>query len=83
MAPPTMKKMYSGLGRISAATRVRGWLATSATGRTPEAVVATRPYSRATPTVEVTITKGISLVGFLHSADTPRITVAPPVAKPR
>ena len=44
------------------ATRVKGWFATSGTGRTPEATVATKPYSNATPQVETTITNGISLV---------------------
>ena len=42
-APPTIKNIYKGPGKILEATKLSGWLATSLTGNTPDAIIAIIP----------------------------------------
>ena len=64
----------------TAATLARFCPATSSTGNTPAATNEIIPYKTATNNVETIIAKGISLVGFLDSADKFATTEPPPVA---
>ena len=58
-------------------------MATSATGRTPAAMVPIRAYTTEMPTVGTMMAKGISTVGFFASPEKLMTTWAPPAAKDR